>query len=201
MISCYLKVGSITRGAQISQCTKTKDRDKVANHQSEDEDYDPEADEVAGLLSGFLGSLGANYSQFPICEESWKNVNKAKKEHAYDIIKEAITNIVSQDESSKNLSQNDLLAQVLGKEHPGRVRALGAEPCPTQVFGNAHAQLSGSGVLTEEYHRTIAKLKAEVAEEKAKRQLTKKLLGYLIRQQETICPLTLLKSWIIWVVP
>ncbi|XLU52872.1 hypothetical protein S245_047520, partial [Arachis hypogaea] len=43
--------------------------------------------QVAGLFSGFLGSLGADYSQFPIYAESWKHVNKAKKEHAYDMIK------------------------------------------------------------------------------------------------------------------
>ncbi|RYQ83195.1 hypothetical protein Ahy_B10g101828 [Arachis hypogaea] len=49
---------------------------------------------------------------------------------------EAISNVERQDGSSRHLSQNDSLAQVLGKEHPGRVRALGAGPCPTQVFGN-----------------------------------------------------------------
>ncbi|RYR13335.1 hypothetical protein Ahy_B04g070388 [Arachis hypogaea] len=57
----------------------------------------------------------------------------------------AIVNLERQDESSKYLSQNDSLAQVLGKEHPGRVRALGAGPCPTQVFDNTARQLSGSG--------------------------------------------------------
>ncbi|RYR19299.1 hypothetical protein Ahy_B03g064053 [Arachis hypogaea] len=113
--------------------------------------------QAAGLLSDILGSLGADYSHLPICEESWKYVNKAKKEHAYDMVKEAIANIESQDEFSKNLSQNDSLAQVLGKEHPGRrVHALGAGPCPTQVFGNAAAQLSGSGVPNKEYERRIA---------------------------------------------
>ncbi|RYR28102.1 hypothetical protein Ahy_B01g052212 [Arachis hypogaea] len=91
---------------------------------------------------------------------------------------EAIANIESQDEFSKHLSQNDSLAQVLGKEHPGRVLV----PCPTQVFGNAAVQPSGSGVSTEEYQRTIVELKAEIAEEKAKRQTMEKLLGYLMRQ-------------------
>ncbi|RYQ83236.1 hypothetical protein Ahy_B10g101882 [Arachis hypogaea] len=43
--------------------------------------------QAAGLLSGFLGILGASYSHFPICEESWKHVNKAKKEHAYHMVK------------------------------------------------------------------------------------------------------------------
>ncbi|RYR15188.1 hypothetical protein Ahy_B04g071914 [Arachis hypogaea] len=162
-------------------------------------------------------SLGADYSNFSICEESWKHVNKAKKEHAYNMTKddaerkikrkimqrlgknwkdnkhklyhkcyketrtfeknlehrpkgieedhwkwffeyrqkeetkEAIANVERQDESSKQLSQNDSLAQVLGKEHPRRVRALGAGPYPTQVFGNTAGQPSGSGELNKEY--------------------------------------------------
>ncbi|RYQ82800.1 hypothetical protein Ahy_B10g101370 [Arachis hypogaea] len=117
-------------------------RTEVPDHELEDEDYDPEADEVSlfedhiddlfaaqeveedgvrkvsrlsvkeaialhsntkivlpfnkelqpigqttGLLSGFIGSLGANYSQFPIHLDSWKHVSKAKKEHAYDMLK------------------------------------------------------------------------------------------------------------------
>ncbi|KAL4371130.1 hypothetical protein AHAS_Ahas06G0135000 [Arachis hypogaea] len=61
---------------------------------SEDKDYDPEADEVeswddhaVGLLSGILGSLGADFQRFPINEESWKTMDNALKEHAYDTIK------------------------------------------------------------------------------------------------------------------
>ncbi|XP_052114448.1 uncharacterized protein LOC107480927 [Arachis duranensis] len=43
--------------------------------------------QATGLFSVFLGSLGVDYSHFPICANSWKHVNKAKKEHAYNIIK------------------------------------------------------------------------------------------------------------------
>nr|XP_025678846.1 uncharacterized protein LOC112778775 [Arachis hypogaea] len=234
--------------------------------------------QTAGLFSGFLGSLGADYSQFLIYAESWKHVNKAKKEHAYDMIKrvfyyeddaggkikrrimkrigknwkdtrhnlyhkcyketrtyeknldhrpkgieenewkrflnyrqkekkqrksisinlpeyvivvyiivsismiqekeqgrpEAIANVERKDESSKHLSQNDSLAQVLGKEQSGRVRALGAGPCPTQVFGNAAGQPSGFAEPNEEYGRRIAELTAKLEEEQAKRQLIHK---------------------------
>ncbi|RYR24888.1 hypothetical protein Ahy_B02g058463 [Arachis hypogaea] len=99
------------------------------------------------------------------------------------MIKEAIANVERQDESSKHLSQNDSLAQVLGKEHPGRVRTLGAELCPTQVFGNAAGQSSGSSEQNEEYERRIAELIAKIEEEQAKRQLMGKVLGYIIQQQ------------------
>ncbi|RYR46766.1 hypothetical protein Ahy_A07g032580 [Arachis hypogaea] len=40
--------------------------------------------QAAGLL---IGSLGADYFHFSICEECWKHVNKAKKEYAYDMVK------------------------------------------------------------------------------------------------------------------
>ncbi|KAL4287242.1 hypothetical protein AHAS_Ahas19G0166600 [Arachis hypogaea] len=72
--------------------------------------------QTAGLLSGFfLASLGANFQHFSINEETWKTMDIALKEHAYDSVKEAIVNIESQDSSSNELSQNDSLAQVLEK--------------------------------------------------------------------------------------
>ncbi|RYR05011.1 hypothetical protein Ahy_B06g084839 [Arachis hypogaea] len=275
--------------------------------------------QAAGLLSGFIGSLGADYFQFPIHLHSWKLVSKAKREHAYDMLKrdfyyeddaggkikrdilkrigknwkdtrhhlfhrcykqirtyeenlqhhpkgidkndwkrfvdyrlneetqkkckqntlnrskqlythtggskklarkkdevereqgrpvgrgelfimthkkkdgsyihpdacvvsEAIANVERQDGSCKHLSQNDSLAQVLGKEHPGRVRALGAGPCPTQVFGNAAGQPSGSEESNAEDKRMIAELTAKLEEERAKRQSIHKVLGYIVQQ-------------------
>ncbi|QHO25078.1 uncharacterized protein DS421_12g378000 [Arachis hypogaea] len=280
----------------------------------------------AGLLSGFLGSLGADFQQLPICEESWRTMNKAIKEHVFDqfkrvfhyeddergkikqriiqrigrnwkntrnnlfhkfydsrrtfeqnanhkpsgidanhwkwfleyrlkdstkekcrknaanhakqrythtggskilarkrheeeqrqgrpigrgeiwtmshkkqdgtyinedarLVGEAIEHIESQDASSKELSQNDSLAQVLGKEHPGRVRGMGFGPCPTQCFRYIPQQ-SASNVQVEEYQKEIAELKAEAAilkaeaaEKKAKSQTMENLLRYLIQQQ------------------
>ncbi|RYQ92797.1 hypothetical protein Ahy_B09g099038 [Arachis hypogaea] len=137
--------------------------------------------QAAGLLSGFIGSLGADYSQFPIHLHSWKLVSKAKREHVYDILKEAIANVERQDGSSKHLSQNDSLAQVLGKEHPGRVRALGAGPCPTQVFGNTAGQPSGFAESNTEDKMMIAELTAKLEEERAKRQSIHKVLGYVVQ--------------------
>ncbi|XP_016200795.1 uncharacterized protein LOC107641938 isoform X1 [Arachis ipaensis] len=43
--------------------------------------------QAAGLLSDFIGSLGADYSQFPIHLDSWKLVSKAKRDHAYNMLK------------------------------------------------------------------------------------------------------------------
>ncbi|RYR62137.1 hypothetical protein Ahy_A04g019503 [Arachis hypogaea] len=68
------------------------------------------------------------------------------------------------DESSKHLSQNYSLAQVLGKEYPGRVCTLGAGLCPTQVFGNTTGQPSDSGEPNKEYERRIAELTAKIEE-------------------------------------
>ncbi|XP_020961326.1 uncharacterized protein LOC110263838 [Arachis ipaensis] len=82
------------------------------------------------------------------------------------VVSEAIANVERQDGSSKHLSQNDSLAQVLGKEHPGRVRALGAGPCPTQVFGNAAGQPSGSAKSNAEDKRMIVELTAKLEEER-----------------------------------
>ncbi|XP_015950074.1 uncharacterized protein LOC107474945 [Arachis duranensis] len=280
----------------------------------------------AGLLSGFLGSLGADFQQLPICGESWRTMNKAIKEHVFDqfkrvfhyeddeggriklriiqrigrnwkntrnnlfhkfydsrrtfeqnvnhkpsgidanhwkwfleyrlkdstkekcrknaanrakqryihtggsktlarkrheeeqrqgrpigrgeiwtmthkkqdgtyinedarLVGEAIEHIESQDVSSKELSQNDSLSQVLGKEHPGRVRGMGFGPCPTQCFRYIPQQ-SASSVQVEDYQKEIAELKAEAAilkaeraEDKAKSQTMENLLRYLIQQQ------------------
>ncbi|XP_025628324.1 uncharacterized protein [Arachis hypogaea] len=77
----------------------------------------------------------------------------------------AIADVKRQDESSKHISQNDSLAQVLGKEHPRRVRALGAGPCPIQIFGNAIGQPSGSGEPNQEYERRIVESTAKIEEE------------------------------------
>ncbi|XP_057746397.1 uncharacterized protein LOC130965652 [Arachis stenosperma] len=260
-----------------------------------------QVDQAAGLLSGFLKTLGSDFQQLPICAKSWKTMSKASKEHAYDQVKrvfhyeddkrgwikwgivqrigscwrnsrnhlfhkvydeeltfeknirrkpagieanhwkkflkyrldgdtkekcrinavnrskqqhthtqevlkrwqerdtkksndredllgeisvnpdrtclqEAIELIESQDPSSKEFSQNDSLAQVLGKEHPGRVPGLGIGTCPSRCFRNIPEQ-SDYGVQIEEYQMEILKLKAEAAElkaaaaeEKAKRQ-------------------------------
>ncbi|KAL4329747.1 hypothetical protein AHAS_Ahas13G0331000 [Arachis hypogaea] len=118
------------------------------------------------------------------------------------VVWEEIEHIESQDPSSKEFSQNDSVAQVLGKEHLGRVRGLDFGPCPSQCFRNIPQQ-SDYGVQIKEYQMEIVKLKAEAAElkaaaaeekakrqrmeaevakEKAKMQIMENLLRYIIQQ-------------------
>ncbi|RYR61679.1 hypothetical protein Ahy_A04g018885 [Arachis hypogaea] len=98
------------------------------------------------------------------------------------VVSEAIANVERHDGSSKHLSQNDSLAQVLRKEHPGRIRALGAGPCPIQVSSNAAGQPSGSAEFNAEDKRMIAELTAKLEEERTKRQSIHKVLGYVVQQ-------------------
>ncbi|KAL4321876.1 hypothetical protein AHAS_Ahas14G0154300 [Arachis hypogaea] len=56
-----------------------------------------------------------------IHEEAWR-------------IGEKISEIEQLDESTRILSENDSLAQALGKEHPGRVRGMGHGPTRSQLF-------------------------------------------------------------------
>ncbi|MED6185554.1 hypothetical protein PIB30_058245 [Stylosanthes scabra] len=55
---------------------------------------------------------------------------------------EAIQEIEGCDQSSKELSHNDSLAQVFGKEHPRRVRGVGPELCHTQIINQSTQQTS-----------------------------------------------------------
>nr|XP_025675670.1 uncharacterized protein LOC112775960 [Arachis hypogaea] len=266
--------------------------------------------QAAGLLSGFLGNLGDDFQHFPINEDSWKTMDKALKEHAYETIKrtflyeeddkgkikrvmikrlgkiwkearnhlfhkvydekesfekmckqnsqnrskqlythtggskttarlrdeeekkqqrrisrgemfimthkkrdgsymnddarvvgEAIESIESQGETSKEISATDSLAQVLGKEHSGRVRGLGFGPCPSEIIHNTPQ--STPRVQIEEYQREltelkevaaeqkaeITELKAEKAEDKAKIQIMENLVKYILQQQGHTLPL------------
>ncbi|MED6198105.1 hypothetical protein PIB30_062846 [Stylosanthes scabra] len=96
-------------------------------------------------------------------------------------VAEVIQVIESCDQSTKELSQNDSLAQVLGKEHLGCVRGVGAGSFPTQIIKHGTQQTSfASHVDVEEYKRDIVELKAETAEEKKKRQSIEHIVRYLL---------------------
>ncbi|MED6179426.1 hypothetical protein PIB30_000538 [Stylosanthes scabra] len=91
---------------------------------------------------------------------------------------EAIAEIESSGASTKELSQNDSLEQVLGKEHSGRVRGLCSGPSPTQLFGQT-SQPSNHGVQIHEYQKEIVALKVEVAETTEKSQTMENLIRFL----------------------
>ncbi|MED6195203.1 hypothetical protein PIB30_035813 [Stylosanthes scabra] len=109
---------------------------------------------------------------------------------------EKIMDIEQRDESSRLLFQNDSLAQVLGKEHPGRVRGMGFGAIPSRLFGR-NSQQTGGGAQAQETQRVVEELRAEltteklkrqaleseVASEKIKRQAMKNTLRYLIQKQ------------------
>ncbi|MED6189700.1 hypothetical protein PIB30_098586 [Stylosanthes scabra] len=82
---------------------------------------------------------------------------------------ERIMDIEQYDESSRVLSQNDSLAQVLGKEHPGRVRGMGFGPIPSKLFGR-NSQQTGEGAQTQETQMVLEELRVELTSEKLKRQ-------------------------------
>ncbi|MED6198066.1 hypothetical protein PIB30_062560 [Stylosanthes scabra] len=98
------------------------------------------------------------------------NAGSSSERQAKQHIREAIQEIEGCDQSSKELSQNDSLAQVFRKEHPGHVRGVGTGPCPTQIINHGTQQTSyASHVDVEEYKKEIIELKADNAKEKRKR--------------------------------
>ncbi|MED6131426.1 hypothetical protein PIB30_009907 [Stylosanthes scabra] len=110
-------------------------------------------------------------------------------EDARTVTIKAIKVIESCDQSTKELSQNDSLAQVLGKEHPGRVRGMGAGPGPTQMINHGtHHTSFASHVAVEEYNREIVELKVEATEENKKRQSMEQTVRYLLQHQEDNLP-------------
>ncbi|MED6183127.1 hypothetical protein PIB30_035156 [Stylosanthes scabra] len=94
---------------------------------------------------------------------------------------EAIIDIKSRDKSAKELFQNDSLAQVLEKEHSGRVCGVGPRLCLTKLCGSTSHQ-SSYAVQIEEYQKKIVELKAEASEEKKKRQAMENILRFLIER-------------------
>ncbi|XP_025635851.1 uncharacterized protein [Arachis hypogaea] len=107
-----------------------------------------------------------------------------------------ISEIEQLDESTRILSENDFLAQALGKEHPGRVRGIGHGPTPSQLFRPSsqplvdraqveEAQKMLCELLTEVTTEKLEKkaMEDELAQEKTKRQAIESVLSYLVQQQ------------------
>ncbi|XP_057745579.1 uncharacterized protein LOC130963488 [Arachis stenosperma] len=85
-------------------------------------------------------------------------------------IGERIEAIEQRDESSRLLSQNDSLAQALGKEHSSKMRGMGLGPTSSQVFGmNSHQPIND--FEREKTQRVLLELQAELGAKKLKRKV------------------------------
>ncbi|RYR14733.1 hypothetical protein Ahy_B04g071421 isoform B [Arachis hypogaea] len=101
-------------------------------------------------------------------------------------LEEAIEHIESQDASSKEFSQNDSLAQVLGKKHLGRQSDSGVQIEEYQmeiIKLKAESAELKSAAVEEKTKRQRMEAKAEATEEKTKIQTMGNLLRYIIQQQ------------------
>ncbi|RYQ96475.1 hypothetical protein Ahy_B08g092234 isoform B [Arachis hypogaea] len=97
-------------------------------------------------------------------------------------IGERLKEIEQLDESSRVLSQNDSIAQVLGKEKPGRVHGVGSELTPNQLF-DLNLHLSGNKVQAELEAEKLKRkaMEDEAASEKKKRKAMESALIYLFQ--------------------
>ncbi|XP_052110315.1 uncharacterized protein LOC107466475 [Arachis duranensis] len=111
-------------------------------------------------------------------------------------IGEKISEIEQLYESTRILSENDSLAQALGKKHPGKVRGMGHGPTPSQLFrpslqpsvDRAQVEVAQRMLCELQAEMTTEKLKrkameGELAAEKTKRQAIESVLSYLVQQQ------------------
>ncbi|KAF7826633.1 mucin-1-like isoform X2 [Senna tora] len=87
---------------------------------------------------------------------------------------EKIIELENQGTISAQISEQDSVGQVLGKEHPGRVRGLGFGPTPTQVFGLSTTRLGriplnySNGDTTNALQQEIVRLQSELESSNAR---------------------------------
>ncbi|XP_060186727.1 uncharacterized protein LOC132616141 isoform X3 [Lycium barbarum] len=126
--------------------------------------------------------------------ELWPLTHKRKDStymnEAAKLIGEQTERIESQDGVSKKISEFDSLAQVLGKEHAGRVRGVGYGPTPTQVFGQTAYQFKGVSSTQanrdhemEEMKLKMQELQSVVESERSRRRALENFLTRYIVQQ------------------
>ncbi|XP_060203412.1 uncharacterized protein LOC132631732 [Lycium barbarum] len=126
--------------------------------------------------------------------ELWPLTHKRKDStymnEAAKLIGEQIERIESQDGVSKKISEFDSLAQVLGKEHAGRVRGVDFGPTTTQVFGQTTYQFNGVSSTQanrdhemEEMKLKMQELQSVVESERSRRRALENFLTRYIVQQ------------------
>ena len=62
-------------------------------------------------------------------------------------MQEKISEIISQQSSTTQVSTDDALGAILGKEHSGRECGVGFGPCPSMVFGRNYTHFDGANAL------------------------------------------------------
>nr|XP_009758178.1 PREDICTED: uncharacterized protein LOC104210915 [Nicotiana sylvestris]XP_009758179.1 PREDICTED: uncharacterized protein LOC104210915 [Nicotiana sylvestris]XP_009758180.1 PREDICTED: uncharacterized protein LOC104210915 [Nicotiana sylvestris]XP_009758181.1 PREDICTED: uncharacterized protein LOC104210915 [Nicotiana sylvestris]XP_009758182.1 PREDICTED: uncharacterized protein LOC104210915 [Nicotiana sylvestris]XP_009758183.1 PREDICTED: uncharacterized protein LOC104210915 [Nicotiana sylvestris] len=109
------------------------------------DDMDQPIGERQGVLAGFCGILATDCSLFPIHFNKWPDLPKSYFNCCFDrIIKEKIELVVSQSATDESeVSPNDVVGKVLGKEHSGRVRCLGLGAIPSKVFRQTRRHFGG----------------------------------------------------------
>ncbi|RYR21420.1 hypothetical protein Ahy_B03g066706 [Arachis hypogaea] len=144
-------------------------------------------DQTTRLLNGFLGSLGANFQYFSINEESWKIMDSALKEHAYDTVKKKCRQnalnrskqLYTHTGGSKTLArrkdEEEAIANI--KSQDGSLKEISHSDSLARVLGKEHSgqvqplgfgpcrtkiirnttQQSNSGAQIQEYQKEITK--------------------------------------------
>ncbi|KAL4275697.1 hypothetical protein AHAS_Ahas20G0133100 [Arachis hypogaea] len=102
-----------------------------------------------GLLSGVLGTLGADYNKFSICEKNWKKV------------------------TGEDIVYNDCIKEMFhfDEDRGGRIKKIILQSfgsTPSQPF-RLSSQPAVDGAQTKEAQRMLVELQAEVTAEKLKR--------------------------------
>ncbi|KAL4396075.1 hypothetical protein AHAS_Ahas01G0055600 [Arachis hypogaea] len=117
------------------------------------EDMDPEANEHKRRDGTYIHEDAQRIGVSTLNQLLWKKISE----------------IEQLDETKRILSENDSLAQTLGKERSGRVRGIDFGPTPSQLFCPS-SQPSVDRAQTEETPRMLFELQAEVTAENLRRK-------------------------------
>lgn len=118
-------------------------------------------------------------------------VLKLKKTHfSWSCVQEKIDNNLSQNlEASYEISPNDPVGLVFGKEHDGRVRVLGIGAVPTLIFKDTTTRLSGMDFASssnapsyEELQKKVERMESELKDVSIVKSQMKALAAYCTAQ-------------------
>jgi len=115
--------------------------------------------------------------------------------HVTLITQEKIIEIENHGTTSVEISPNDSLGQVFGKEHPGRVRCVGDRVCPSQIFGSSNPRYGGIPTSTscvQELKIEVQELKNQIETKDGNMKIMATLLAQLLRHSSMKVPAELL---------